>query len=406
MPGFDEDVLDKVRELPEVRAAAPVIEATVGTGKSNLLILGVDMLGDRNIRNYDLEGTDEAIDDPLIFLAQPDSLMVTKTFADERGLKVNSRLPMRTMQGDQVFTVRGIMKPGGLASAFGGDLAIMDIYAAQKMFGRGRKFDRIDIALEEGASLDGATAKLQALLGSGFQVEPPSSRGQQFESTSRMYALASNVTSVFALFIGMFIIYNTFAIAVTERRSEIGILRALGAMRGQIRTLFLVESALAGLAGTFVGVLFGIVMARAMAGYIGSMLTEIYGVAQSPGDLTLDPWLIGSGGGDGARHQPGGGGDPGAQRGACGSGEGAAEGRISVAGRRRESRAAPVGDRVRSAFGGGLRLQPVRNRNVRGLRAGDSGRRAALSGDVILAGARASPRAGAAAAGGRNAGCG
>ena len=165
---------------------------------------------------------------------------------------------------------------------------------------------------------------------------------------------------MFALFIGMFIIYNTFAIAVTERRAEIGILRALGATRGQIRTLFLVESALAGLAGTCVGVLFGIVMARAMAGYIGGMLTEIYGVAQSPGDLTLDPWLIGSGGGDGLGHQPGGGGDSGAQRGARRSGEGAAEGRISVAGRRRESRAAPVGDRVRSGFGGRIRLQPVR----------------------------------------------
>ncbi len=59
---------------------------------------------------------------------------------------------------------------------------------------------------------------------------------------------------MFALFIGMFIIYNTFAIAVTQRRSEIGILRALGATRGQIRTLFLVESALTGLAGTLLGV--------------------------------------------------------------------------------------------------------------------------------------------------------
>ncbi len=58
-----------------------------------------------------------------------------------------------------------------------------------------------------------------------------------------------NITSVFALFIGMFIIYNTFAIAVTQRRAEIGILRALGATRGQIRTLFLTESAIAGLVG-------------------------------------------------------------------------------------------------------------------------------------------------------------
>ena len=58
------------------------------------------------------------------------------------------------------------------------------------------------------------------------------------------------VSSMFALFIGMFIIYNSFAIAVTQRRSEIGILRALGATRGQIRTLFLGESAVAGLIGS------------------------------------------------------------------------------------------------------------------------------------------------------------
>ena len=130
-----------------MRAASPVIEATVSTGKGNLLILGVDMLGDRSLRTYDLEGSDAAIDDPLVFLAQADSLIVTKTFAEKKGLKIGSRMPMRTMQGDLVFTVRGIMKPGGLASAFGGDLAVMDIYAAQKMLGRGRKFDRIDLAL-------------------------------------------------------------------------------------------------------------------------------------------------------------------------------------------------------------------------------------------------------------------
>src|SRR5215475_13503796 len=44
-PGFAEDVLDKVREVHGVRAAAPVVEASVSTGGANLLILGVDMLG-------------------------------------------------------------------------------------------------------------------------------------------------------------------------------------------------------------------------------------------------------------------------------------------------------------------------------------------------------------------------
>jgi putative ABC transport system permease protein len=290
-PGFDEAVLEKVQSVQEVRAASPVIEASVAAGNANLLILGVDMLGDRSLRTYDLEG-DESIDDPLVFLAQPDSLIVTKTFATEHGLTTNARIPMRTMDGERVFTVRGIMKPGGLASAFGGNLAIMDIYAAQKVFGRGRRFDRIDIALQDGVTLDTGIEKLRTVLGPGFQIEPPSSRGEQFEATSRIYTLASNITSVFALFIGMFIIYNTFAIAVTQRRSEIGILRALGATRRQIRTLFLTESAITGLAGTLVGVAFGIAMARAMAGYIGGLLEEVYGVAQGAESIEVEPWLI------------------------------------------------------------------------------------------------------------------
>jgi putative ABC transport system permease protein len=69
-------------------------------------------------------------------------------------------------------------------------------------------------------------------LGPGFQVETPGSRGQQFESMAAIYRMSANITSLFALFIGMFIIYNTFAIAVTQRRAEIGTLRALGATQG------------------------------------------------------------------------------------------------------------------------------------------------------------------------------
>jgi putative ABC transport system permease protein len=290
-PGFDEEVLDRIRDVPEVSAAAPVIEAPVTADGTSLLILGVDMLGDRKLRSYDLEDSEDGVDDPLVFLAQPDSLMVSKTLADKKGWTIDSRIPMRTMTGDVTFVVRGIMKPEGLASAFGGDLAVMDIYAAEKMFGRGRKFDRVDIALKEGVKVGDAERKLKALLGPGFQVEPPSSRGEQFEATSRVYALASDITSLFALFIGMFIIYNTFAIAVTQRRAEIGILRALGATRRQIRTLFLMESALTGLAGTILGVFTGLALARAMAGYIGGFLENIYGVAQAAGEITLDPKL-------------------------------------------------------------------------------------------------------------------
>ncbi len=290
--GFGEEVLEKVQNVPGVRAAAPVIEATVTTDSGNLLILGVDMLGDRNLRSYDFEDAETAVDDPLVFLARPDSLIVTRTFADRNHLAVGSQIPMRSMSGNHVFTVRGIMKPGGLASAFGGDLAVMDIYAAQQFFGRGRRFDRIDLALNEDVSLAEGTARIQASIGPGFEVAPPGSRGERFEQTLRVYSISSNITSTFALFIGMFIIYNTFAVAVTQRRAEIGVLRTLGATRAQVRNLFLVESAAAGLIGSTLGVLFGIALARAMASFIGGVLVQAYGVAPGTEPATASPALI------------------------------------------------------------------------------------------------------------------
>src|SRR5581483_3599734 len=94
------------------------------------------------------------------------------------------------------------------------------------------------------------------------------------------YSMMVGISSLFALFIGMFIIYNSFAIAVTQRRSEIGILRALGATRRQIRWLFLGESAVTGLIGSLAGVGFGLLIARGIAASIGSLIADVYGVAQ------------------------------------------------------------------------------------------------------------------------------
>lgn len=294
--GFDEDVLEKVQAASTVRVAVPVIEAVVDTkraGQGNLLVLAVDMTGDRSLRDYDLESGDQSIiDDPLVFLAQPDSLIVSKQFAERNRLAAGSTLSLGTIEGDKTFTIRGVMKSSGLTSAFGGNLAVMDIYAAQRMFGRGRKFDRIDLAVKQGRTIAESELELRAMLGPGFQVDPPSGRGQQFESMIAAYSMMVNISSLFALFIGMFIIYNAFAIAVTERRSEVGILRALGATRGQIRWLFLGESAVTGFVGSLGGIVFGVIIAKAIAASIGALISDVYGVAQQADELAASPAVL------------------------------------------------------------------------------------------------------------------
>src|SRR5215470_8705657 len=263
--GFDESVLERVQAVPQVGVAVPVIEATVETkipGQGNVLILGIDMTGDRNLRDYDLRDADAAIiDDPLVFLAQPDSLMVTKEFAERNNLTVNSRIPLVTIEGEQQFTVRGIMESSGMAKAFGGNLAAMDIYAAQQVLGRGRRFDRIDVRAKDGVNVNDCQTAVRKALGPGLEIEPPSARGRQFEGLLQSYSRAMTISSLFALIVGMFIIYNSFAIAVTHRRSEIGILRALGATRGEVQRLFFLESVMAGVVGSSIGVGVGFAMA-------------------------------------------------------------------------------------------------------------------------------------------------
>ncbi len=294
--GFPEDVLDRVQSVPEVAAAAPVIEAEVDTGlagQGKLLVVAVDMTGDRSLRDYDFEnGDDDVIDDPLVFLAQPDSIILTRQFAERTGIRAGSRLSFDTMEGPRRFTVRGLLKAGGMAQAFGGNLAIMDIYAAQKLFGRGRRFDRIDIGLREGVTVEQGRTAIERAVGPGLTVDPPGGRTRDFESLLGVYTLAIKVSSVFALLIGMFIIYNSFAIAVTERRAEIGILRALGATRGQVRTLFLGESALAGAFGSAAGIGLGMAFARSLTGITGKLMSMMFGVRQNAQDVLLDPRLL------------------------------------------------------------------------------------------------------------------
>jgi putative ABC transport system permease protein len=294
--GFPEETLEKVQAAPEVRAAAPVIQATVDTGmagQGRILILAVDMTGDRSLRDYDFDsGQEDVIDDPLVFLAQPDSLIVTREFADRNRLTSGSRLILDTMEGRKQFTVRGVLKPGGLAQAYGGNLGIMDIYAAQKVFGRGRRFDRIDVGVAEGVTVEAAQAALRKALGPAFEVDLPSSRGRQFENLLAVYSVSVSISSLFALFIGMFIIYNSFSIAVTQRRGEIGVLRALGATRGQVRTLFLLESATAGAVGSLAGIGVGLWAARGLANLTAATMEGVYGAIQRPDEVPIEPAFL------------------------------------------------------------------------------------------------------------------
>ena len=275
MPGSTKTCWNAYRRCREVRAAAPVIEAAVDTGirgQGNLLILGVDMTGDRSLRDYDLESGDEAvIDDPLVFLAQPDSLIVTEKFADARTARHRQQdcrcAPCRATQAVHRARHHEAGRPGQRLRRQPG---IMDIYAAQKVFGRGRKFDRIDLGAE--GRRHRSTQAHGAIRGRSARDSRwsrPSAAASSSNPSRACTRWPSNITSVFALFIGMFIIYNSFAIAVTQRRRRSASCARWAPRAARSARCFWGRARWRDWSGSLRGLPFGIAIARAMTGYIG-----------------------------------------------------------------------------------------------------------------------------------------
>ena len=104
--GFPEETLETVRSTPGVQLAEPVIEVIVHTAfqdEGNLLILGVDTTGDQQLREYEFDRSQTQIADPLTYLAQPNSILLSKAFADRHGLQIGSHFPIFTSHGKMDF---------------------------------------------------------------------------------------------------------------------------------------------------------------------------------------------------------------------------------------------------------------------------------------------------------------
>ncbi len=184
------------------------------------------------------------------------------------------------MLGLKTFTVRGLLEPEGPAKALGGDIAIMDIYAAQLAFGKETRIDRIDVSILHGETLDSMKGRIQATLPEGYNIDTPAGRSRQIENMMGRFRKSMDLISFMALFVGMYLIYNTVSISVVQRRREIGILRALGATQVQIIRLFLAETVALSLIASLLGIVLGIGLAKFSISAVAQTVSSMYARTQ------------------------------------------------------------------------------------------------------------------------------
>ena len=278
--GFDEAVLEQVRAVPGVTHASgglTLVAPVRGSPGESLYVIGVDLLDDGHFRTY--EGVDQEIGsltEDLEFLNSTDRMLVSERFAQEHGLKVGDTFGLSTPTGAQDFIVHALIRESGPVKAFGGSVAVMDVASAQVAFGREGLLNRIDVAVDSKVGADAAQQRLKAALGPAFEVERPSRRGGSVETMVRSFQMGLNLGSGVALLVGVFLVYNTISISVVQRRREIGTLRALGASRLRIRTLFTLEAMTLGALGTAMGVPLGLLLSRGAIDVVSDSISKMY----------------------------------------------------------------------------------------------------------------------------------
>ena len=289
--GIREDLFPVIRDTPGVQDAAASVDGFLplsGTGAERLYVYGVDLLTDFAIRDHQFAGAGFDFDSALDFIAAPDSIAVTETFARRLGIERGAVLSGFTSRGKQTYTVRALLKEEGTATVFGGNFALMDLPVAQRAFGKEGKFDIVDLTVEPGNSIEEVQQRLRGRLAGMADVERPRKRGEQIESLLTSFRVGLFFVSLIALFVGFFLIYNTVSVSVVQRKREIGTLRCLGMRRGELLRWIIAEALILALAGAAAGCVLGWLLSQAALLAVGETVRNLFSsIGLMTGTLTL-----------------------------------------------------------------------------------------------------------------------
>ena len=263
--GFDEAVYARVANHPQVALASPVLEFSTyavapGGQRVALRVVGVDALVVAALAPA-LMPVPSAGAERLALLA-PGAVFLNAT--------ARQSLPGKRLQLQSGLQLLDVQVAGSV-SAEGAALGVMDIGAAQELFGRLGQLSRIDIRLQAGADRAAFISSLQ--LPAGITATEPGDDAQRVSNLSRAYRVNLTVLALVALFTGAFLVFSVLSLSVAKRAQQFALLGVLGLTGRERLRLVLWESALLGTVGSAAGIALGTALAalalRVLGGDLG-----------------------------------------------------------------------------------------------------------------------------------------
>jgi putative ABC transport system permease protein len=264
---FPAEVPDLLNDIEGVRAVASSLERTINLPADFAdnnpdrpdRILAVNLVGiipeeARTVRAYPI------VEGRYLSEADTASAVITQTLADAFSVKVGDSIRLPSTSGLTELTIVGLL-PATISSE--NEAVLVNLSQAQWMTGETNTINLVRVNVEAFANQSRRAEiqrSLETALGNNYKVGTKIAGDDMF-ATMQMAQIALSVFGSLALFMGGFIIFNTFRTLVMERRRDIGLLRALGATRRTIVGAILTEGFLQGLLGSALGLLLGYLMA-------------------------------------------------------------------------------------------------------------------------------------------------
>jgi len=202
------------------------------------------------------------------FPTNASQVAIDETTAKRGNLHVGQSMIVAGTSATGRYTIVGILRFGGGASFGGAGAALLVPAEAQRLLGETGRYDQINVAAQAGVTpaqlRNRIRAELPAIVDVRTGAEQAKKDTSDLEENLSFLRTFLLIFAYVALFVGAFIIFNTFSITVAQRTREFGLLRTLGASRAQIMRSVLYEGLLLGAIGGGLGLAAGIGMAPAL----------------------------------------------------------------------------------------------------------------------------------------------
>ncbi len=271
-----------LRDLPGVRAAAPVVDGHVVTPDGVVLrLLGVDPFAESAFRRYGSAGQAAAR-----LLIGDRTGLVSRSTAQALGVGEGDRVRFDVGGHLDSVAVAALIAPAsGVARVGLEGLLLVDIGTAQALLGR-PGLDRIDLILTDGGSSAVASA-----IPPDASLQAAGASAAGFERMTRSFDLNLRAMSLLALIFGLFLIYNSVTFSVVQRRRLLATLRALGATRRQLFRLVEGEALVLGLAGAAIGLTLGTALGHGLVRLVTRTIQDLYFVVAVQ-ELLVTPRVV------------------------------------------------------------------------------------------------------------------